>query len=259
MKAPIITLTTDFGTRDGFVGQMKGVILSINPYCNIVDITHDITPFAVREAGLVMKGIARYFPHGAIHVTVVDPGVGSERKPIAVKTYAGIFVGPDNGVFSWILSSAASWEAREMKDETLFMPNPHPTFHGRDVFAPAAAYISAGRNFESIGPVVEDPVVLHCPAPQETSNGILGEVIYIDRFGNCAANIESPMLTHSIREIQVGQSLISGLTRCFSDAPLGTPLALINSFDLLEIGINGSRASEELSVEVGDYVIVRWE
>ncbi len=259
MKRSIITLTTDFGTRDGFVGQMKGVILSINPFCEIVDVTHDIAPFAVREAALVLKGIARYFPQGTIHITVVDPGVGSERKPIAVRTENGIFVGPDNGVFSWILSHAESWQAREIKDETLFMPNPHPTFHGRDVFAPVAAHVSAGRNFESLGPLVEDPVVLRFPGPQETSSGILGEIIYVDRFGNMSTNIEGTMLTHTIRGIRVAQTRIPRLSRCFSDAPVGTPVALVNSFGLLEIGINGGRATDELEVDIGDYVSVDWD
>lgn len=259
MKRPIITLTTDFGTRDGFVGQMKGVILSINPHCNIMDITHDITPFAIREAELVMKGISRYFPPETIHLTVVDPGVGSERKPLAIQSKTGTFIGPDNGVFSWILSSAESWEARELTDQTLFMPDPHPTFHGRDVFASAAAHISMGREFESLGPLVEDPVVLPFPEPRQTPSGIVGEVIYIDRFGNLAANIDSAMLTHAIREIRIRETQITSLSKCFSDAPVGAPVALVNSFGLLEIGINGGCAAKELDIDIGDYVIVNWE
>ncbi len=259
MNTSIITLTTDFGTRDGFVGQMKGVILSTNPSCIVIDITHDIKPFAIREAALVIKGIWPYFPHGAIHLAVIDPGVGSTRRPIAVRTARSFFVGPDNGLFSYIFSSAAEWEAREITNEALLLPNPHPTFHGREVFAPVSAFLSAGKKFESLGPVLEDPVVLPCPAPQETSSGILGEVIYIDRFGNATTNIESPMLAHAVGDVQVGQIRISGISSYFAEVQVGMPLALINSFGFLEIAINGGHAAEELDIKVGDYVNVTWE
>ena len=258
MKTSIITLTTDFGTRDGYVGQMKGVIFSINPSCMVVDITHDIAPFAIREAALVVKGISSYFPPGVIHLSVVDPGVGGARRPIAVKTEKSLFVGPDNGLFSYILTSSAPWQAREITNEALLMPDPHPTFHGRDIFAPVSAFLSAGAEFESIGPILDDPIVLPCPSPQETSSGVLGEVIYIDRFGNATTNIESGMLGHAVGEVQVGHTRILGLSRCFADARVGMPLALINSFGFLEIAINGGRAAEELDINVGDYVNVSW-
>ncbi len=175
-----------------------------------------------------------------------------------MKTTRSLFVGPDNGLFSYILTSAGPWEAREITNDALLMPNPHPTFHGRDVFAPVSAFLSAGKEFESVGPVLEDPIVLPCPEPQETSSGILGEVIYIDRFGNATTNIESGMLSHAVGEVQVGQTRVSGLSRCFAEAPVGIPLALVNSFGFLEIAINGGHAAEELDIKVGDYVNVSW-
>jgi S-adenosylmethionine hydrolase len=219
---------------------------------------HDIAPFAIREAALVVKGISSYFPPGVIHLSVVDPGVGGARRPIAVKTEKSLFVGPDNGLFSYILTSSAPWQAREITNEALLMPDPHPTFHGRDIFAPVSAFLSAGAEFESIGPILDDPIVLPCPAPQETSSGVLGEVIYIDRFGNATTNIESGMLGHAVGEVQVGHTRILGLSRCFADARVGMPLALINSFGFLEIAINGGCAAEELDIKVGDYVNVSW-
>lgn len=254
----IITLTTDFGTRDGFVAQMKGVISQIDPTAALVDVTHDIEPFSVLEGALVLKGLAGYFPRGVIHLAVVDPGVGSGRRGIVLKAEGRLYVGPDNGLFSLILSAVLSWEAREIQNLAYMLPNPHPTFHGRDVFAPVSAHLSVGQSFEDVGPVVYDPVTFRLPEPEINNQYIQGEVIYIDRFGNLTTNIESGMLNRAIRSVQVGNTIIRGLNRFFGEAPEGHPLALINSFGFLEIAVNRGNAAGDLGIRKGEHALVRF-
>jgi len=172
--AKIITMTTDFGTQDGFVAQIKGVILGISPDALIVDTTHDIEPFSPIEAALVVNGFFRYFPVGSTHLVVVDPGVGSDRRGIAVKCLGHYFVGPDNGVFSLVYSSHDSVEVRKIENRDLMAPKPHHTFHGRDIFAPVAAHLSKGTKFDEIGVVISDPERLNLPPIVETEQGIEG-------------------------------------------------------------------------------------
>lgn len=256
--SPIITLTTDFGTQDGFTAQMKGVILQINPTVQLVDATHDISAFSVMEGALVLKGLSEFFPPETIHIGVVDPGVGSDRRGIAVLARSQVFVGPDNGLFTWLLGSGSSWEARQIQNPEFFFPDPQPTFHGRDIFAPAAAFLSIGKDFARIGQRVEDPVILSSAQPCITSAGIEGQVLHIDRFGNLSTNVDRQMLTRSVSAVEVGNVVIQGMSRFFGQATPGQPLALINSFGLLEIAINCGDAAEILGVKVTDHVFVRW-
>jgi S-adenosylmethionine hydrolase len=256
---PIITLTTDFGTRDGFIGQMKGVILRINPEARVIDITHDIEPFQLLEGALVLKGVNRYFPEGTIHVAVVDPGVGGSRRGIVLHCQDRYFVGPDNGLFSLIVSSASHWEAREIINPEFMLPWPHPTFHGRDVFAPAAAHLSMGRIFDGLGPLITDPVMLPIPKPDYTEDGIEGEVIYVDRFGNLTTNIEEELLNRAVKTVTAAEVVIKGIGRFFGEVGKGEPLALINSFGLLEIAVNLQNASDVLDVGKGTRVRVLWD
>ncbi|MEW6348887.1 MAG: SAM-dependent chlorinase/fluorinase [Thermodesulfobacteriota bacterium] len=240
----ILTLTTDFGTRDGYVAQMKGVALGINPRAVLVDVTHEIEPFGVLEAAFVVRGMAPYYPASTIHVVVVDPGVGSERRGIVVRTPEGLFVGPDNGVFSFVLAGARSpgtgrqkiptscnrdgalptdhsqdacptrktasesaqpstriWEIRNprwLREEV------HPTFHGREVFAPVAAHLSLGKDPAEAGPEIHDPVTLAIPPVIRTPTGLEGRVIYADRFGNLTTNIEASMLDRTVLTVVAG-------------------------------------------------------
>ena len=254
-----ITLTTDFGTRDGFVAQMKGIILGINPRARLIEVTHDIRPFAVLEGALVLKGIARYFPRGTIHVAVVDPGVGSSRRCIAVSSDGRIYVGPDNGLLSLAIPPATTVEVREIRNPEFMLPEPHPTFHGRDIFAPAAAHLSLGKPMDRVGPLVSDSVRLAIPAVERTPEGLQGEVIYMDRFGNLSTNIEATMLDRPAKEIVVGNTRLTEVKRCYQEVPEGEPLALVNSFGLLEIAVNRGDASATLDVGVGDRVAVTWE
>lgn len=256
--ASIITLTTDFGTKDGYAAQMKGVILGICPEARLIDVTHDIQQYSVVEGALVLKGVSRYFPEGTIHVGVVDPGVGSARRGIALKADNRFWVGPDNGLFSLIFKSAHVWEAREITDPAYMIAEPHPTFHGRDVFAPAAAHLCAGKPFELIGPFIQDPVRLYLREPLQTPEGIQGEIIYVDRFGNLTSNIPADMLTRNVRSVGVGNVSISGISRFFDEARKGEPLALINSFGFLEIAVNQRDASHELTLGTGEPITVLW-
>lgn len=254
----IVTLMSDFGTHDGYVGQMKGVILNIDPSAVLVDVTHDIEPFAVLEGALVLKGISKYFGHETIHLAVVDPGVGSTRRGIVARIDGRLYVGPDNGLFSLVLASARSAEVREIRNTEMTVPNPHPTFHGRDLFAPVAGHLSAGARFESVGPPVSDPVTLSIDPPRVVENGLDGEVIHVDRFGNLTTNMDAEMLTRPVRRIEMGDVSIPGLSMFFGQVPEGEPLALINSFGFLEIAVNRGNAAKSLGVGKGSRLLVRF-
>lgn len=255
---PLITLTTDFGTRDSFVAQMKGVILGINPEAVLIDVTHDIHPFSVMEGALVLKGVAPYFPSGTIHVAVVDPGVGGQRRGLALHCAGRYYVGPDNGLFSLVLSGGTPFEVRRIENPEYLLADPSPTFHGRDLFAPVAAHLSLGARLDTVGSLVDDPVMLSIPAVKESSSGIEGEVIHVDRFGNLVSNIEASMLDRPVEKVSVGTVEISGISRFFSQVPIGERLALINSFGYLEIAVNQGDASRLLDIGPGGQVTVLW-
>jgi S-adenosyl-L-methionine hydrolase (adenosine-forming) len=254
----LITLTTDFGTRDGYVAQMKGVILGINPKARLIDVTHDVVPFDVMGAALVLKGLSEYFPAGTTHVAVVDPGVGSNRRGIVMRLDGRSYVGPDNGLFSWVFQRSRSREVREISNPNLLLPKPHPTFHGRDVFAPVAAHLSLGIAFQDVGHVIEDPVMLNIPKPVQTETGIEGEIICIDRFGNLTSNIEAGILSRPVDSVQIAGRKMKGIKRYFSEVPAGSPVALINSFGFLEIAVNLGNASLDLGVQKGSQLTVAW-
>jgi len=254
----LITLTTDFGTRDGYVAQMKGLMLQIAPDARLVDVTHDTQAFCVLEAAFVLKGIIPYFPQGTIHVAVVDPGVGTDRRGIALRAREQYFIGPDNGLFSLLISSDIPWEAREIRNPGYMPVKRHPTFHGRDVFAPVAAHLASGKCFEDVGPRVDDPVCLDIPEPKSIEGGIEGEIIYIDRFGNLTSNIEESRLMKPVRSIRAGDVLIGGISRFFGQVPEGEVLALINSFGFIEIAVNRQDASRVLGIGKGTPIRIQW-
>lgn len=259
MATAIITMTTDFGTSDGFTAQMKGVILSIAHTVHIVDVTHDIAPFNVLEGALVLKGLHRYFPAGTIHVAVVDPGVGTARRCIAIREGDQVYVGPDNGIFSLVFAGEPSPEIREIRNPDFILPSPHPTFHGRDIFAPAAAHLASGKGFHTVGRVVNDPVILNIPEPEITSDGIDGEVIYVDRFGNLTSNVEDRMLTREVGTVSLGNKTVSGLSRYFGEVPEGRLVALVNSFGYLELAINRGDAGALLPAGKGSRICLKWK
>ncbi|GAB6065846.1 S-adenosyl-l-methionine hydroxide adenosyltransferase family protein [Aquifex pyrophilus] len=185
----VIALLTDFGTKDGFVGAVKGVILSINPSVQIVDITHEVNSFDILEGALILKAHYSYFPEGSIFVCVVDPGVGSERRGIVVKTKKYIFVGPDNGIFDLVLREEKEFETYLIENERFTLPRRNNTFHGRDVFAPVSAYLSRGVRPELIGRKIEYTFRLDIPGVKEEEDYVEGVILYFDKFGNGITNV----------------------------------------------------------------------
>ncbi len=186
----VVAILTDFGTADGFVSAMKGVILSVNPSVSIVDISHEIRPFDIMEGALILKAHYRYFPKGTVFIAVVDPGVGSERLPLAIKCGSYFFVGPDNGIMDLVLKDIKEPpSAVVIENKGVILPRINNTFHGRDIFAPAAAFLSKGEKLENLGSSYRYNFKLKFPEAQIEENRILGEIIYFDRFGNAVTNI----------------------------------------------------------------------
>jgi S-adenosylmethionine hydrolase len=246
--ARIITLLTDFGTADGYVGEMKGVILTAVPDAIVVDISHALAPQDVDAARLTLARVWRRFPRGTIHVVVVDPGVGSSRPALAVESDGRLLVGPDNGVLSpALLSPGARTVAMAVP------PDASPTFHGRDVFAPAAAALARGRSVDSLGSPFGGAIVRRTPEPRRIESGhIAGEIIMIDRFGNAVTNLVGRR--DMIVEV-AGREL--PMHRTYADAEPGQPMALVGSAGLIEIAVRDGNAANELQLARGDQILSR--
>jgi S-adenosylmethionine hydrolase len=262
LRKPVITVTTDFGYDDPFVGVMKGVMYSINPQLNIVDLTHNITPQGIQEAAFIIGMHYQYFPANSIHLVVVDPGVGSARRPLLVVSDGHYFIGPDNGVFSYIYKQA-------MKDLTVvhitsghfFLKKDSPTFQGRDVFSPSAAWLSTGLDLDKFGEVIEDYHTIHLPVPlRQDDRSLLGEVILIDRFGNAMTNINKTEIEDLRGLLPEGRLniFLKGkkifLREYYSQADDGSVCALINSSGYLEIFVYRGSAASKHDILTGDAV-----
>ena len=261
---PIITLLTDFGAADVFVGSMKGVILAINPHAQIIDLTHDIPAHNIRAGAYLLHSASRHFPPDTIHVAVVDPGVGSERRPLLVTTRAYRFLAPDNGLLSYIIASEPKAEIRELTAKQYFLGTVGSTFHGRDLFAPAAAWLSLDEPTDAFGPKIDDPVRFEVHQPQVEEGLVVGEVLHIDRFGNLITNISHTLLREAIGtaallkvRVRIKNTDVQGLRRFYADAPPKTLAALINSDNLLELFCNQGRADELVNAVISDPVEVR--
>ena len=262
--SPIITLTSDFGYRDPFVGIMKGVMLSINPSVNIIDITHGISPQNIMEGAFAIETSFASFPHKTIHVVVVDPGVGSSRRPIIVITDHHYFVGPDNGVFSRIYSSRhETLSVINITAEHYFLPGRSSTFHGRDVFAPVAAWLSRGINVMNFGDPITDYVNVRLPVPvMSKENTIEGEVIYVDIFGNAITNIHAQKIDElrgskpEVKTKVVVKGKEVAVKEYYSQAEDKSLYSLINSFGYLEFFVRNGSASSDFGITVGDKVSV---
>jgi S-adenosylmethionine hydrolase len=254
----IITLTTDFGLSDPYVAMMKGVILSINPSVRVVDMSHLMPAGAVVETALLIREAAPFFPKGTVHVAVVDPGVGSHRRPIGVETDSYAFVGPDNGVLWPVTQHEPKAKVVHLTDAAYFLPRVTRTFHGREIFAPVAAYLSLGTDLLKMGALINDPVPLHVPEPFEKENCLYGHVIRVDHFGNLITNIHAKALADFLESaqprIRVGDLTLERLKETYAHAERGELLALINSAGLLEVAVNMGRASEALGDRVEDIV-----
>ncbi len=272
----ILTLLTDFGTEDEYVGVMKGVILSIAPEVRLVDLSHRIPPQDVRRAAFLLMNAVHYFPPDTVHLAVVDPGVGTERRPLAVRTPVGTLVGPDNGLFSWVLARVPEWTAVEIREPAYRLPLVSSTFHGRDIFAPAAAHLAAGIPLERLGPPVEDPVWLPPPRLEVHDDAIEGEVLYADRFGNLVTSIgylersgDAVVLVPAFgpggewrgfsaraARIGVGTVQLRGIRQTYAEVAAGDLLALVGSNKFLEIAVRQGSAAAALGAVPGTPVTV---
>lgn len=258
-KTPIITLLTDYGTKDHFVAAIKGVILSIAPQAQVIDITHDVPPHDVLEAGFIIRSCYSNFPTRTIHVVVVDPTVGSSRKPIIVATDDYYYVAPDNGVLSFIYDIDPVSTVVEISSEHLMLPQVSNTFHGRDIFAPAAAWLARGTDILNFGDVVTE--YAHIPLPKAKMVGdalVKGTIIHVDRFGNLITNISREeyeaarqKVPGNVFKVLVAKQEIAGLKEYYAEAQKGDVIALFGSSNLLEIAQSQGSAARTLGVARG--------
>lgn len=254
MHSPLITLLTDFGLQDAYVGIMKGVILSRCPAARLVDISHLIVAGNVRSAGYLLGTSWRYFPAGAIHVCVVDPGVGSDRRILGAKVADHLFLAPDNGLLSEVFAQAKPTKVVSVENQELFVQPVSRTFHGRDIFSPAAAALAAGRKLEELGPAADRWIQLPALAPLvEANNTIMGRIVHIDRFGNLITNLTALEVGEN-STIHAGGHVIHGVQGHYAAAERGQLLAVIGSTGRVEISINHGDAARQLGASVGDPV-----
>lgn len=261
LNPPLIALFTDFGTQDAYVAQMKGAILSINAALTVIDLNHEVAAFDVRQAAYLLASSSRYLPAGTIVVTVVDPGVGTARRPLLCATRSDRwFVGPDNGVFTHVLAGQGLREAYELAEATYFLPQVSSTFHGRDVFGPVAAHLASGVPAADFGPRVETLVTFPLNAPRAVERSAAGEIVHIDRFGNLITNVTPDLLPG----LRVGQDLSFTIDErrwavpfcaTYGVQPQGRLVALVSSNDTLEIALTQGNAAARVKASVGTRII----
>jgi S-adenosylmethionine hydrolase len=254
----LITLTTDFGWRDPYVAAMKGVIYAANRQLVVVDLSHEIPALDILEGALFLASAVPYFPPGTIHVAVIDPGVGMDRHPIAVSAGGQILVCPDNGLPTLFLREYPLQEARIISNAVFMRETISATFHGRDIFAPAAARLASGAPLSELGEELDAIVTLDMPqASRDSAGAIQGEIIHVDRFGNLMSNIHHRILGGKIpRMVHAGGLCLEAIRRTYADAPPKATLALFGSSGYIEIAVNGGNAHETLGIEKGDAVEV---
>jgi S-adenosylmethionine hydrolase len=253
----LLTLLTDFGSRDAFVGIMKGVILGINPAVTLVDLSHEVPPQDILAGALILCSAVAFFPAGTIHVAVVDPGVGSNRRAILVETANAIFIGPDNGLLSLAAPADAVKRTVHLTNEHYFLPHRSQTFHGRDVFAPVAAHVSRGVSIDQLGNPTPTMTRLSLPPVERLTNGLVGSVIYVDHFGNVITNITEADLRPFPREtllVSIDTVHTRGVVTSYAAVDIGAPAALINSWGMLEIAVRNGSAAQCFGIHTGQVV-----
>ena len=260
----VITLLTDFGSADYFVGAVKGVILSVNPQARIVDLTHEIAAQDIEAAAFTLLAAYKSFPKGTIHVAVVDPGVGSPRRGIAVVAGEQLFIGPDNGIFSYIYERESKFKMYELTNARFFREPVSPTFHGRDIFAPVAAALSNGVKVMKLGEEVSDPVRLAPLTLEQRGSQLLARIIHIDRFGNCVTNITpevlSPKMIDAGAHLVVKGKKITSFRKFFAEKGSRAELfGVWGSAGFLEIATKNNSAAKLLKARVGTDVFLRFE
>ncbi len=255
----VVALLTDFGLRDHYVGVVKGVILSENPEARLVDLGHDVTPQDVASAYFLLENSYSYFPEGTVFMAVVDPGVGTERQILAVRTPTHVFVAPDNGLLSFLEDRERDLEVRLVRNREWMLPKISATFHGRDVFAPVVGRLSRGEAFERVGPKAGSMRHLHASKPDVHREGVVvGEVISVDRFGNLVTNIPIGRLLEASKvEVKIAGKSIGGLSETYGKRKAGTLVALPGSGGKLEIAVARGDAAKKLGVAAGEIVRVR--
>jgi S-adenosylmethionine hydrolase len=255
----IVALTTDFGTTDPWVGIMTGVIAARAPGAAIIDVTHGVPPQDVLAGALVLRHAAPYFPTGTIHVAVVDPGVGGPRRPLCVETARASFVGPDNGLLSLAAPADEVRRIVELREERFHLTPKSATFHGRDVFAPVAAALAHGVSASDLGPEVGEMHRLALPAVERVGGGLRGQVVYVDHFGNLLTNVSDADLgafPHRALSISIRDVRLAGVAPSYAAVAPGEPVAVVNSWGLLEIAVREGSARATFGGRVGDPVLI---
>ncbi len=273
----VIALLTDFGTTDTYVGVMKGVMLGICPDAQLIDLMHAIEPQNVKQAAFVLLNGSRYFPAGTTFLVVVDPGVGSSRKAIAMRVGDYTFIAPDNGVLSYVVRELGAAQAFELSDPAYWLSGTSTTFHGRDIFAPAAAHAAAGVALKQFGEVVSDPVMLDDPMVDVSEMQIKGEVLHIDHFGTAVTSVgllkwsapaqltldpcfgveQSLSFAMQNAVVRVSDQTLNGIKHTYAEAARGEALALVGSSGYLELSINQGSFAAQFGVRIGDKVEVQ--
>lgn len=265
----IVTITTDFGTQDGYVPAMKGTMLSIAPSARLVDVTHEVDPQDVMESAFVLMSAQPFFPEGTVHLVVVDPGVGTDRRAVALRHGDHWYVGPDNGVFPLVLDGNTPDAMVELTNpDTWRTPTPSATFHGRDIFAPAAAHLAAGRRLDDLGTPIDRLEPLHWAQPITDTRTIQGWIVHVDHFGNCVTNIRRSTVADAVDladespqaedippvEAYVGSSVLDSIHGTYGDVSEEDPLLLFGSTGFLEVAVNGGNAADLLDIRKGDSI-----
>ncbi|MFQ5681755.1 MAG: S-adenosyl-l-methionine hydroxide adenosyltransferase family protein [Candidatus Binatia bacterium] len=260
METRLITLTTDFGYKDPFVGIMKGVIFGINANANVIDLTHGIPPQDLMAGALALRHSFPFFPTETIHVAVVDPGVGTERRPLLIQSKDCFFIGPDNGILSLVLAGEEPRRIIQLSNETYHLRPNSGTFHGRDIFAPVAGYLSLGIPPQDFGVQVEGFEILSWPKVVKTGCSIQGEIIYVDGYGNLVTNVKEHDLEGIAPEdlmLSLGNLTVRGLARNYASGGGKDYVLLINSWGLLEISSFKGNAHLGSGGKIGDIILIR--
>jgi S-adenosylmethionine hydrolase len=257
----LITLTTDFGLADPYVAEIKAVILGINPSVKIVDISHQIEKFNIRMGAYVLAAAAPYFPKGTTHAAVIDPGVGTKRKPILIETKSSFFIGPDNGVLALAAEKQEIKRVYEIANPKYMLPKVSTTFHGRDIFAPAAAHLSKGIPPSEFGPEIHRIVKPKFAKIFRKGSMLVGEIIHVDGFGNMVTNFTADWLESiGVKEnvkVKIGKTTLRlRLCKAYAEVKVKKPLAIMGSHYFLEISVNQGNAAEIFKAKVGDKVIL---
>jgi S-adenosylmethionine hydrolase len=263
---PLLTLLTDFGLDDWYVAAVKGTVLRLAPGSQLVDVGHQVPPGDVETAGFLLAAAYPSFPAGTVHLAVVDPGVGSERRILAVRTPAGFLLAPDNGLLTSLLPRAE--EIRSVEKSDLFLPSPGQTFHGRDRFAPVASWLLRGEPFAELGPVVDDPVRLAIEPPRREPGRLTGRVAHIDRYGNLVTDIpfawiseqsfEASLLVEVEIETVYIRRIVDRHATCYAEIPPGEAAFLSGSLGTIELSLNGENLAQSWNVARGTAVCVSW-